>query len=302
MMLKKEKAAKKPINRDIAKGAAKETAKKAGKDALKTMAVSALFDLLKSVMNGLVRFLREKQKSFKVFLKDMRKSIEQFIKHIANIVRGGVSTVIGTVVNEIFGPIVSMFKKLASFIRQGISSLTEAVHYLIAKENRDKPISIKIAQVGKIVVAGLTAAGAIIGGELIETALSKIPFMKIEIPLLGSIANITGMFLASLLSGIVGAIVINRIDHYIANKQRNENLEQQIDKKNEIIRTQQALIDVETQNVIHIKERSAFSIAERRQQAKEALSEAMTTIFHDEESDNSGLLAQTADELASVLD
>ena len=54
LMKKADKNARKAINKDIAKGVAKETAKKAGKDALKQMAVSALFSLLKEVMNGLV--------------------------------------------------------------------------------------------------------------------------------------------------------------------------------------------------------------------------------------------------------
>ena len=57
LMMEAEAVAQKAINKDIAKGAVKQTAKKAGKDALKAMAVSALFALLKEVMNGFVRFL-----------------------------------------------------------------------------------------------------------------------------------------------------------------------------------------------------------------------------------------------------
>ena len=47
----------------------------------------------------------------------------------------------------------------------------EAVRYLGAKENRDKPFSIKIAQVGKIVTAGLVGGGAIALGEVFEKTL-----------------------------------------------------------------------------------------------------------------------------------
>ena len=303
MMMDADAKARKAINTDITIGVAKQTAKKAGKDALKTMAVSALFDLLKSIMNGLVRFFKEKHKTFKLFLTEMKESIKRFISHISSFVRTGASSVIGTVLTEIFGPVVSMFKKLASFIKQGISSLVEAVHYLTAKENKDKPLSIKIAQVGKIVTAGLTAAGAIIGGELIEKALLQIPVMAVEIPLLGSLANITGMFLASLICGVVGAIVINRIDQYIAKQQHNDNLDSQIDKKNEILRTQDKLIDIKVRKLENTKEHALSSMMETREQAKDIISEAMATIFREEDSeeDNSDRLSGTAEDLSKLL-
>ena len=293
--------ARKAINKDIAKGVAKQTAQKAGKDALKAMAVSALFDLLKSIMNGLVRFFKEKHKSFKLFLTEMKESIKRFISHISSFVRTGASSFIGTVISEIFGPIVSMFKKLASFIKQGVSSLVEAIHYLTAKENKNKPISIKIAQVGKIVTAGLAAAGAIVGGELIEKALLQIPVMAVEIPLLGSLANITGMFLASLLCGVIGAIVMHRIDKYIAQQQKNDNLDNQIDKKNAILQTQDELIDVKIKKMANTKESAAQSMRETREQAKDMISEALATIFHEDEEDNEDRLSSTKDELADLL-
>ena len=303
MMLDADAKARNAINKDIAVGAAKQTAKKAGKDALKAMAVAALFDLLKSIMNGLVRFFKEKHKSFKLFLAEMRESIKRFISHISSFVRTGASSVIGTVITEIFGPVVSMFKKLASFIKQGVSSIVEAVHYLTAKENRNKPLSIKIAQVGKIVTAGLTAAGAIVAGELIEKALLQIPIMAVEIPLLGSLANITGIFLASLLCGVVGAIVINRIDQHIAKQQRNDNLDSQMVKKNEILQTQDKLIDIKVQKLAVTKEEAVHSLLGRRERAKDIISEAMATVFHEDDEEDNILerLSATEKELAELL-
>lgn len=301
LMMEADAKARKAINKDITEGVAKQTAKKAGKDALKAMAVSALFDFLKSIMNGLVRFFKEKHKSFKLFLMEMKESIKRFISHISSFVRTGASSFIGTVISEIFGPIVSMFKKLASFIKQGVSSLVEAVHYLSAKENKNKPISVKIAQVGKIVTAGLAAAGAIVGGEVIEKALLQIPVMAVEIPLLGSLANITGMFLASLLCGIVGAIVIHRIDRYIAKQQTNDNLDSQIDKKNEILYTQDKLIEAKAQKLVNAKGDTLRSMRETREQARDIISEAMATVFREDEDDNADSLSSTANDLADLL-
>ena len=118
LMKKADKEARKAINKDIAKGVAKETAKKAGKDALKQMAVSALFSLLKEVMNGFVRFLKSQAKSFKNFLEEMKKAIKSFFEKITDVLQTGASSVVGTIVTEIFGPIVSTFKKLASLINK----------------------------------------------------------------------------------------------------------------------------------------------------------------------------------------
>ena len=305
LMMEADAKARKAINKDINKGVAKQTAKKAGKDALKTMAISALFDLLKSIMNGLVRFFKEKHKSFKLFLSEMKESIKRFISHISNFVRTGASSLIGTVLSEIFGPIVSMFKKLASFIKQGVSTIVESIHYLTNKGNKNKPLSIKIAHVSKIVTTGLAAAGAIVGGELIEKALLNIPVMAVQIPIIEqNLASITGAFLASLLMGIIGAIVINKIDQFIAKQQKNVNLNSQIDKKNEILETQDELIDIKVQKMSNAKEQTVQAMRDNREQALASISEAMATILHedDENRDNNDVtLNNTANDLAKLL-
>ena len=67
-MLQADRNARKAINKDVLKEATKEAGKKSGKDALKAMTVTALSSLLKEIMNGLVRFFKEKSKSFEKFL------------------------------------------------------------------------------------------------------------------------------------------------------------------------------------------------------------------------------------------
>ena len=303
LMLEADKKARKAIGKDVAIGATKQTVKKAGKDALKVMAITALFDLLKSIMNGLVKFLKEKHKTFKLFLEEMKESLKRFIGHIASFVQTGITAAVGTVVTEIFGPIVSMFQKLASLIKQGITSFTEAVRYLTDKKNKNQPISIKIAQVGKIVTDGLVAAGAIIGGELIEKALLQIPVMATSIPVLGSLAYITGLFLASLVAGVIGAIVINLIDRYIARQQKNANLDMQIDKGNEILQTQDQLKNVSIYRMNETKAEFAQSTVERHVSFKNELSEAMTNIFseEDDEDDTEEISRRTDEKIKTLL-
>ncbi len=302
LMAKQDAAARKAINKDIAKGVAKKTAQKAGKDALKIMAVNALFDLLKSIMNGLIRFFKEKHKSFKYFLTEMKESIKKFISHIASFIRSGVSSFVGTVVSEIFGPIVSMFKKLASLIKQGFSSLIDVIHYWGAKENKNKSLSVKIAEIGKLVTAGVVAVGAIGLSEVIEKLLLNIPVMAVEIPALGSLANITGIFLASLICGIIGAIVINRINCYMEKRLKRDNLKKQIDKKNEVLQTQTELIAVRVQKVSNCKTEAFQTIKNNHEQAKLIIDDALNTIFYDDNNDNNDeKLNYTAQKLKDLL-
>lgn len=281
LMKKAYKKSSKSINKEIAEGVAEETAKKAGKDALKEMAVAALISLLKEVMNGFVRFLKSQAKSFKSFWEEMKKAIKSFFEKITNVLQTGASSVVGTIVIEIFGPIVSTFKKLASLIKQGVSSVMDAVRYLNDKENKNKPFSIKVAQVGKIITASLVSGGAIFLGELFEKLLQSIPEMLIELPLLGTLAHVIGMFLASLVSGLVGAITINLIDMFIAKKQKSDAQAATIEKGNQIIAKQHQLKIVNEVLLDRDKEKAWSNISGRHQEAASIMKNAYGNIMED---------------------
>lgn len=286
-MMQADKIARKAINKDIGIHATKEVGKKVGKDALKTMAISALFSLLKEIMNGLIRFLKVKSKSLKVFLSEMKESISSFFSKLLGVLQTGTSTLIGTIISEIFGPIVSIFKKLASVIKQGVNSLIEAVDYLRDKNNKDKLFSVKIAEVGKIITVGLVSGGAIFLGEFFEKFLLTVPGMQIEIPLLGSLANIIGLFLSSMVSGLVGAIVLNLIDKFISNKFKEENNQQIIDKKNEVLNLQHSQLFVTENHVIDSREKAISKISGNHDLAKNLMQQSLKNIFEDKQVENS---------------
>lgn len=245
------------------------------------MAVSALFSLLKEVMNGLVRFLKSQAKSFNNFLEEMKNSIKSFFEKITNVLQTGASSVVGTIVTEIFGPIVSIFSKLASLIKQGVSSVIEAVRYLNDKENKTKPFSIKVAQVGKIITTGLVAGGAIFLGEMFEKILLGVPGMLIELPLIGTLANVIGMFFASLVSGVVGAIIINFIDKFIAKKQKLEVQEAVINKGNKILSIQEQQKIVAEAKLENDKANAQSNVSNRHQEVGKIMKESFANIMED---------------------
>lgn len=275
LMKQSDKTARKAINKDIATGAVKEVGIKAGKDALKTAAIAALFSLLKEIMNGFVRFLKSQSKTFSNFLAEMKTAINSFFSKIMSVVQTGVSALVGTIVSEIFGPIVSVFKKLASFIKQGVSSFVDAINYLKDKSNKNKPFSIKVAQVGKIVTAGLTIGSAIVLGEVFEKFLLTIPGMQIALPLLGTLANLIGLFLGSLISGLVGAIVLNLIDRLIATKLRSETNKDIIEKQNDVVNIQQIQKVVAEKKVEKTKATVSSEIRKRHEFVREHIETAL---------------------------
>ncbi|MDD3141790.1 MAG: hypothetical protein PHX08_22885 [Lachnospiraceae bacterium] len=285
LMKKADKEARKAINKDIYKGVAKETAKKAGKDALKVMAIQALSSMLKEIINALVRFFKSTTKSFKTFLDEMKKAVKNFFSGISNFLQPGANSVVGTIVTELFGPVVSLFKKLASFIKQGISSFIEAIQYLTNKENANKPFSIKVLEVGKIISSGIMAGGALVLGEVFEKLLMSVPFMAIEIPLFGTLANIFGLFFAAILCGVVGAIIMNLLDKVIANKSRKLATDNQVIKGNEVLSTHHKIKIVNEVQLENDKANAQTNIFGRHQEAGEIMRDSFGNIMEDFVSD-----------------
>ena len=224
-------------------------ANKAGKDAIKAMFVAALFGMLKEIMNALVRFFKSKKRSFNIFLEQMKNSLHSFFKRIKDFIKVGVDSFVGSIVGEIIGAINQKLRRLPNMVKQVFGSIRESISYLSNPKNQSHSIEIKITHISKIITSGLVAVGAMFLGEILEKYLLTIPVMQTPIPFLGTIANILGMFLASLLTGILGAIIINGLDGFISRKLQEENQKQQADKKNELLRIQDIQIFVAEENV-----------------------------------------------------
>ena len=279
-MLKAEKTAKKAINKDIAKKASVRMANKAGKDAVKAMFVAALFGMLKEIMNALVRFFKSKKRSFDAFLEEMKNALYSFFGKIRDFIKEGIDSFVGSIVGEIIGAFAQKLKKLPNLIKQLFGSIRESISYLSNPENQTHSTAIKISHISKIITSALVGVGAMFLGEYFEKYLLTISGMQTLIPLLGTIANILGMFLASLLTGILGAVIINRLDQFISKKLIEENQKQQADKKNELIRIQDVQIFVAEQNVA-VKRNDIFSkMAKNHQKLRELLGNVQEEFYN----------------------
>lgn len=282
----------------------KEEAFRIGGKALRTALMSLFVALIKEVILKLVLWLKSAEKSLSTFLEHIKMAIESFVSKLKGLLIGAADQVMTTIIASIVGNVVGTIKKVFSLLKQGWKSLKEAVQYLRKPENRGKPLSHLLPQVGIIVVTGLSGIGAIALGELIEKGLTALlPPLGTDIPVLGSPANLIGMLMGAIVCGVIGAIAINLINKHIAKQQKNDNLDSQIDKKNEILQIQAQLVDIKIQQMVDTKEQAAHSMMERHAQAKEMISDAMATIFREDidEEDNTDRLSNTADELAKLL-
>ena len=208
----------------------------------------------------------------------LKEAIHSFIGKMKQHLINAGNTLFTTVATAIIGPIVGKIKKVWSMLKQAWSSIKNAIAYIKDPANKGKPIDRLMMEVGKIVIAGMTGIGAMLLGEVIENGLMTIPIFAVEIPLLGSLANILGIFLGAVVAGIIGAIVINIIEKKIEKSMKRDNVNAQIEKGNEILRTQHQLQVVNEVKLDHTKGTTVQNIHDRHVAAANVMADSVENI------------------------
>ena len=121
-------------------------------------------------------------------------------------------------------------------------------------------------EIGKIVVAGMTAVGAMLLGEVIEKALMQFGVFAVQIPLLGSLASLIGMFLGAIVAGIAGALVLHLINKLIAKKKKQELSAKRVDAGNKVLSVQAQQLAVRQAIVQQTKLNTAQAVDWRHRQ------------------------------------
>ena len=267
-------------NRSVETGrqSQKEEAFRISKTALKAVLMRLLADLAKEIIRELIKWLKVVKKDLESLMGSVKTAINNFIANIkTHLVNAGTSF-LNTIASSILGPIMRTLSKAFTMIKQGFNSIKEAVDYIKNPENKSKPAGILILEVGKIIVAGLSAAGALILSEAIEKGLMAFPIFAIEIPMLGSLASILGLFLGGLISGVIGAIAINLINTLIEKSLLAETLSNEIDKSNEVLNTQGAMISIKEIKLSSSRDVSFNNIHERHRSSVNILHDKMAKI------------------------
>ena len=273
----KEEGEKRSI--EAGKQSRKEEAFRMGGKAIRAALMGIIAAFVKKIAQKLIAWLRAKEKSLQTFISQIKDAIHEFIANIKQTLITAGDAAGTAIATAIIGPVVSMIKKAWIFLKQGYKSLKEAIQYIKDNKNKNKPFSILMLEVGKIVMAGLTAGGAIVLGELIEKGLMSIPIFAVQIPFLGSLANILGIFFGALIAGIIGALALSLIDKAIAKRQIKLNAQQQFEKKNEILKTQEELIVAAANNMGHAKTDAYNTMKGRHQEAAETIKGSLESIM-----------------------
>ena len=276
----KEKGKQKSI--ETGKKSQREEAFRIGGKAVRAAVTALLAELVRNIIAKLIQWIRSGEKNFSSFFVHLKEALYQFLGNMKKHVLTVGDSVLTTIATAIFGPIVGMVKKVWMLLKQGARSIKQAIDYLRNPENKGKSTSILLLEVSKIVTAGLAAAGAVILGQTIETSLLTIPVLAIEIPLFGSIASILGMFSGALVSGIVGALVVNMIDKLVAKKRSADSRELQISKRNEIIIVQGKMRDISAEQLARKKEQVTSSISESHAEMSKAMRASLENIYADD--------------------
>ena len=267
----------------------KEEALKIGGKALKSVVMGLLASLIKDIIRKLISWFRSGNRKISTFIDSVKKAIKSFVSNLKEHLLNAGNTLVTTIATAIFGPVIGMIKKAWIFLKQGYKSIKQAIKFLKDPANKNMPFSIKMMEVGKIVIVGLTAGGAIVLSEVIEKGLMSIPGFAFEIPLLGSLASLVGMFLGALVSGLIGALALNLIDRIISKKLKRINEKQQIDKRNDILVTQDKLIKVVEVKAGVTREKVTNNIKERHENAAESIKSSIERIKKNSEEINKPL-------------
>ncbi len=260
----------------------KAEALRVGKNVARTMVMNLLAELVKKIIQKFVAWLKSSSKELKTLLGSIKDAVEDFIFDLKTNVVNVADSVATVIATSIVGPVVNTIKKVWIMLKQGWQSLKEAIAYIRDPKNKKQPIGITMLEVGKIVIAGITAAGAIGLGEVIETGLTSIPIFAFEIPMFGSLANIIGIFMGAVVAGIIGALAIDLINRIIAKKQKQALTVERIDKANAALATQGKILDLKKNNFRSTKNDVVSSIYERHEAAAYVMKQSIENIANND--------------------
>ena len=256
-----------------------EVLKVSGK-ALKAALLQLLSEFLRELISKFISWLKDTERNLSTFIEKIKDAIISFVNNLSNHLLNIGKSVVTMIASAIVGPVINTFLKAWTFIHQGWKSLKEAIDYLNNPDNKEKSVQIMMLEIGKIVVAGLSATGAIILGETLGASLTaSFPVLAISIPLLGTIGGLIGTFMGATLSGIIGAFVLKMIDQQIVDKQIADLSSEKIDQKNEMLVIQNQLLDVKNIKLEVEKNTIINTIKERHDMAASIMKEKLSDIF-----------------------
>ena len=271
--------------------------------ALKAALLQLLSEFLRELISKFISWLKDTERNLSTFIEKIKEAIISFVNNLSNHLLNVGKSVVTMIASAIVGPVINTFLKAWTFIHQGWRSLKEAIDYLNNPDNKEKSVQIMMLEIGKIVVAGLSATGAIVLGETLGASLTaSFPVLAISIPLLGTIGGLIGTFMGATLSGIIGAFILKMIDQQIVDRQIADLSSEKIDQKNEMLVIQEQLLDVKNIKLEVEKNTIINTIKERHDIAASIMKEKLSDIFTESTRDDKSDFDEIDSLLQELLD
>lgn len=264
---------------ETGKQSQKEEAMRIGGEALKAAIMGLLTSLLKSIIKKFVLWIKDGKKNISELIDYIKIALKDFFENIKDHLKVALDTSIMAVVTAIIGPIARTLRKIWFMITESIKSVYSAIKYIRNPENKNKPLSLLIIEASKIIVSGISVIGAMGLGEIFEKTLMTFPVFAIEIPLLGSLASIVGIFLGALVTGIIGAIIIQLLNKLSLKYQKRVAIGEKISLANRVISLQNELIDVKLKNDDNKKEMVIKKMHNRHKEARSIMINSVNNIM-----------------------
>lgn len=292
----KDKRARKALKKEIEKGKAVsiETGRKSQiaegfritKSAARAIAINLLAELLKKITQKFVIWLKSAERNWGLLWDEIKRAVVDFVKDVKTLIINVMDTAMTVITDSILGPIAEVLMKIKMILVQGWETLKAAIDYVRDPQHKSESTGDLIIEVGKIVIAGLAAVGGIGLSGAITTALSGIPVLAVEIPMLGSLASIIGIFMGSIIAGIVGALIIERLNRLLAKRQKQSLVGKWIDKANDVLATQNEIIEDKKQQLQATQSDVITSIEERHRNAHKVVADSVKYIMDNNGADN----------------
>ena len=295
----KEEGKKKSV--EAGKKSQRDEAFRIGGQALKTVVLQLLASFVKEVIGKLISWFRSAKRNWETLWKSFKNAVHSFLGNLKTHLINAGEGVLTTIASAIWGPIAGVVTGIWRMLKQGISSIISAIKFIKDPANRKKSFGTLVIEVGKLVIGGLTVAGATSLSTVIKTALMGIPIFAFPIPVLGPLAGIIGILMGSVIAGIIGAVIINWLDKLTAKTRKTDLREKTVEKQTEVLNVQGKLITVGVIKKEKAKYETEKNINERHEKAGKEIKDCLTDIFEKSEELNSDLDDIDAD-LDALLD
>lgn len=270
-----------------------------GKHALKATIFRLLKNLGEEVLRNLISWFKTAKKNLKTLMETIKISVINFVLDFKKNLKDASQTIFNTIMTALFGSIFRLVMDAWNFLKQGYNSVKKVINYLKAEENKGKSKEELMTGVVEILIVSTGAMGAVALGQVIEKSLMVIPVFSVEIPILGSIASIVGMFIGALIAGVLGALIIDRVKLYFTSKIRNKTHGDKMRVVNRILYNQEVDARVKEVVLLEMIHNTYGSISNRHKNAKEELSEKLNNIYSNLEDDEE--IDSNLDELEKLL-